>query len=69
MIDKNKNEFLKSKNPKFLEEILWEIILTSKKNDTIFNLPDKIIKEPKKWKDFIKMITSIKNILLGRKLY
>ena len=32
-----------------------------KKNDTICNLPDKILKEPKKWEDFIKMITSIEN--------
>lgn len=31
MIDTNKNDYLKSKRPKFIDENLWEVIMTSKK--------------------------------------
>ena len=56
MIDSN-NEF-KNKKPKFIEDNLWDIILTSKKNDMICNLPDKILKDEKKWEEYLTLINS-----------
>ena len=58
LLDTNKNVLLKNKRPEFIDENAWDIILTSKKNDTICNLPDKILKNPKKWKEYLEMITS-----------
>ena len=56
MIDSN-NDF-RNKKPIFIEDNLWDIILTSKKNNTICNLPDRIIKNEKKWEEFLTMINS-----------
>ena len=55
-----KNEF-RNKKPKFIgEDNVWDIILTSKKNDTICNLPDKILKpeNENKFKEYFIMINS-----------
>jgi len=52
---------LEIKKPKFIEEDnVWDIILTSKKNDTICNLPDKILKpeNENKFKEYFIMINS-----------
>ena len=61
MIDSNMNKDLIKKRPFFVEPNLWEIILTSKKNDTICNLPDKILKNEKTWEKYLEMITSTEN--------
>ena len=56
MVDSN-NEF-KNKKPKFIENNLWDVIITSKRNDMICNLPDKILKDEKKWEEYLTLINS-----------
>ena len=59
MVDAN-NSF-KEKRPKFIDSNSWDIILTSKKNDMICNLPDKILKDENKWNEYLTMINSNEN--------
>ena len=48
----------KYKKPNIIDESLWLKILTTKKNDTLCSLPDKISQKPKIWKTYFDNLNS-----------